>query len=278
MTPETAYQPGLSFRRYRDIGKDLPILTVNASLLKKQTPCHAKFAMDDDDGASEALSIGDAVHKAVLEPEAFDNRFDEFYLWSPTKGLDTKAAIEARIMNPDHILLTPDHVEKIKRMREAIYKHKLASFLLEKCTYRELSGVAPDKDLGVVRKIRVDACDGIGIPGQPWSDYIVDIKTTRADLSPSAIRREVIQFGYDIQAAFYLDTDAIITGKPRHGFVFIFVTNYAPYCCRVFHLMPEQIDKARDLYKRRLAALSDAYIHQQWEAWENESDPIAIAL
>jgi len=271
----SAYQPGMSFRHYRNIGKDLPILTVNASLLKEPTPLHAKYKMDCGDGASEALSLGDALHKAVLEPDAFDNHFDDFYMWSPTKGLDTKAAIEAREMNPDKILLIPDMVDKVKGMREAIYRNKLSSHLLSKCNQRELSGVAPDKDLGIVRKIRVDACQGIGNPGEEWSPYLVDIKTTRNILK---FRREIIEFNYDIQAAFYLDTDAMITGKPRSSFLFIAVSSVKPYCARVYGLTPEQVDKARDIYKQRLAALADAYIHRHWSAWDDEMEPVAIAL
>jgi len=273
MTPQ--YEPHLSFRRYREIGKDLPILTVNASLLKKPTPLHAKYAMDEDDGASEALSIGDALHKAVLEPHAFDNHFDDFYMFSPTKGLDTKAACEARLMNPDKILLNEDMVEKIKRMRDAVYRHKLASHLLEKCEQRELSGVAPDKDLGIVRKIRIDACQGIGTPGEEWSPYLIDIKTTRNIVD---FHRDIRQFAYDIQAAFYLDTDAMITGKPRQSFIFIAVSNTPPYCARVYGLVPEQIEKARVIYGRRLTALATAFLEQSWEAYENEGEPIAIAL
>jgi len=271
----TTYQPHLSFRRYRQIGKDSPILTVNASILKQPTPLHAKYAMDDDDGASEALSLGDALHKAVLEPDAFDNHFDDYYMWSPTKGLDTKAAIEARMMNPDKILLTPDMVDKIKWMRDAIYRHKLAAHLLAKCDQRELSGVAADKDLGVVRKIRVDACQGIGTEGEEWSPYLVDIKTTRNLID---FRKDIRNFNYDIQAAFYLDTDAMITGRARSSFIFIAVSNTPPYCARLYGLVPEQIDKARDIYKRRLAALATAFLERSWTAFEDESEPVAIAL
>jgi hypothetical protein len=273
MTPR--YEPHLSFRRYREIGKDQPILTVNASLLKQPTPLHAKYAMDDDDKASEALSVGDALHKAVLEPEAFDNHFDDFYMYSPTKGLDTKAACEARAMNPDKILLNEDMVEKIKRMREAIYRHKLANHLLQICNQRELSGVAADADLGICRKVRIDACQGVGNPGEEWSPYLVDIKTTRNIID---FHRDIRNFNYDIQAAFYLDTDAMITGKPRGTFIFIAVSNTPPYCARVYGLVPEQIEKARDIYKRRLAALATAFLEKSWDAWDHEMEPVAIAL
>lgn len=274
MTPGAAYEPGLSFRRYREIGKDLPILTVNASLLKEPTPLHSKHAMEDKDGTSEALSLGDAIHKAILEPDAFEKSFEDFYLlWTDTKGLDTKKAVEARIMHPDKILISPEQLDKVRYMRDAVHRHKLAAWLLDQCKERELSGVAPDKDLGIVRKIRVDACNGLGLPGTSWSDYLLDLKSTRNVLD---FGREVRNYAYDIQAAYYLDTDAMITGKPRQGFLFIAVSNEAPYCARIYSLLPDAIEKARIIYKRRLAALADAYIHRQWEAWENESEPVPI--
>ena len=269
------YQPHLSFRHYREIGKAQPILTVNASLLKEPTPFHAKYKMDGNDGASRALSLGDGLHKAVLEPESFDKHFDEFYMWSPTKGLDTKAAIEARTMNPEKILLTKDMVNEIKWMRDAICRHQLASHLLGKCNQRELTGVVADKDLGIVRKLRVDACQGVGVPGEEWSPYLVDIKTTG---EIAGFHWEIRKWNYDIQAAFYLDTDAMITGKPRQSFIFIAVSNKPPYCARVYGLVPEQIDKGRDIYKRRLTALADAFVHGKWEAWEFETEPVAIGL
>lgn len=270
----SAYEPGLSFRRYREIGKDLPILTVNASLLKEPTPLHSKYAMEDKDGTSDALSLGDAVHKAILEPDAFEKNFDDFYmLWTDTKGLDTKKAVEARILHPDKILLNQQMVDQVRWMRDAAHRHKLVAWLLSQCKERELSGVAPDKDLGIVRKIRVDACDGIGTPGESWSDYLLDLKSTRNVLD---FGREIRNYNYDIQAAYYLDTDGMITGKTRQGFLFIAVSNNPPYCARVYTLLPEAIEKARIIYKRRLAALADAYIHRQWEAWENESEPIPV--
>lgn len=267
MNPNAYYEPGLSFRRYREIGKNQPILTVNATILKEPTPLHSKHAMEDDDGSSEALSVGDALHKAVLEPDAFDNHFEDFYMWSPTKGLDTKAAIEARAMNPDKILLTPELKDKVQWMRDSVYRHPDARKLLETCTLRELSGVAPDKDLGIARKIRVDACEGDGTPGAPWTDYLVDIKTTRKIHTPGY---DIKQFNYDIQAAFYIDTDAIITGRKRSQFFFIFVSSVKPYCTRVKPLLPEQLDKGREIYMHRIAALAQAALENQWFAYEHE--------
>jgi hypothetical protein len=275
------YQPGLSFREYVAIGKDKPLLTVNASLLKKAiTPLHGKYYLEQEESeGSDALSLGDAVHKAVLEPDAFDNHFDDFYLQSPTKGLDTKAANEARLLNPGRILVNDQIIEKTKWMRQAILKNKLAAHLLGNCTQRELTGITPDPaGGGFIRKIRIDACEGIGEPGRPWSPYLLDIKSFKKDLTERNVKYEIIERGYDLQAAFYLDTDQMITGQARETMFFIFVTNFAPYTSRVFALLPEQIEKARGMYQHRLAALITAYQTGQFEAWENEMEPVAVAI
>lgn len=273
------YAPGMSFRDYVALGKDKPLLTVNASLLKNAiTPLHAKYYLEREESeGSEALSLGDAVHKAVLEPDAFENHFDDFYMMSPTKGLDTKKASEARLMHPGHILVNQEIIDKTRWMRDAVYKHDLARQLLSNCTHRELTGICPDPaGGGFIRKVRIDACEGLGQPGTNWSPYVVDLKTTRKDLTPHALKYEVVDRGYDLQAAWYLDTDAMITGRPRDTMLFIFVTNFAPYCARVFGPTPEQIQKARDVYQHRLAALITAYQTGRFEAWEHETEPVAL--
>ena len=273
MTSE--YQPGLSFRRYAAIGRDTGILIVNASILKEPTPAHARWAMDNDKHG-DALSLGDALHKAVLEPEAFDRNFDDYYLMSPTKGLDTKAAIEARAVNPDHILVNEEIVEKVKWMRDAVYRHRQLASLLERCNHRELSGVCPDPDLGVVRKIRVDACEGMPSEGF-YGPFLLDIKTTR-NIDPFNFRRDVVRLGYDVQAAFYLDTDAIISGAARTSFLFGAVSNVPPYVARIYGVESQQLDRARETYKHRLAAIAQAAADNQWCAWEHEGEPSPIIL
>lgn len=270
---QAIYQPGLSFRRYREIGSGSPILTVNATLLKEPTPLHAKFAMENNKPDSEALCLGDAVHKAILEPDAFENHFEDFYMLCTTSGLDTKKARDQRILYPDKILLSQEMIDQIRWMRDAVYRHRLAANLLSQCSHRELSGVAPDPEFSIVRKIRIDACRGLGQAGEQWSPFMLDLKTTR---NIAEFRREIFKHHYDIQAAYYQDTDAMITGRPRETFLFIAVSNTAPYCARVHGLLPDQIAKARDTYRNRLAALVTAAANNQWEAWDHESEPVAV--
>jgi len=266
------YEPGLSFNRYREIGKGSPILTVNASLLKEPTPLHAKHAMADNEGKN-CFALGDAFHKAILEPESFDKNFDEFYLMSPTLGLDTKQAAQARFLNPNHILINQEILDQIKWMRDALYKHSTIAHLLGQCSHRELTGVVEDKDYGIVRKIRIDACQGIGTEGEMWSPYLMDIKTEREIMMFGYNLRK---YGYDIQGTYYLDTDAMITGRRREAFFFIVVSSTKPYCARLHYLIPERMEIARQTYTKRLAALCAAFSHQRWEAFEHETEPVPV--
>lgn len=72
--------------------------------------------------------------------------------------------------------------------------------------------------------------DRIVFDGNGGAD-IWDWKVT-ADISPRAIERSVIKFGYHIQEAFYR-TGLIATGKAKHvSFCYVFVLSSAPYTVR----------------------------------------------
>ena len=271
------YEPGLSFNQYRNIGRDSELLTVNASILKQPTALEMWSAMQpDEEGESTlALSRGDALHKAVLEPKAFNEEFDDFYLMSPTKGINTKAAQEARLLNPDKILYNDDILVDVEGMQKAIERHALAMDMLNNCDHKELSGVAYDKEFNIVRKIRVDAAPGIG---NDRGNYLVDIKSCQS-IRFFDFRRSILKFGYHLAAAYYIDTDAMITGQPpRENFYFIGVQSVKPFMARVYALLPEDIEKGRELYKERLGILTQAVSDNQYCAYEHESDPIPIPL
>lgn len=263
------YQPGLSFAQYRAVGEGSEILTVNASILKEPTPLHAKAALNGDK-TGPALSIGDALHKAVLEPEIFEERFEDFYITSATATLDTKKNERLAELHPGKIILTQDMIDQVRWMRDAIYRHHLAARLLRACDQRELTGIAPDPVHKIVRKIRVD-----GRSSREDSQFLLDIKTAR-DLLESRFYHDARKFGYHVQGAYYLDTDAMITGRRRQQFIILGVTNCKPYYARVYTLPPEDLDEGQLIYTHRLAKLVQAAAHNQWDAFEHESDPVPL--
>lgn len=115
---------------------------------------------------SPALTMGTALHEALLEPHKF---------------------------NIKNYNLTPAYQEKLEVM---IHNGgKMFDYILSK-TQNEVSLILQDN--GFKRKVRVDAYDEkMGV--------IYDVKTTKHN-SPSLFIKDAYELGYHLQAAFYIDT------------------------------------------------------------------------
>lgn len=289
MKPTAIYQPGMSFREYRhyrrDLGADLPV--VNASVLKNETAIDMKadFYPDEEDEekseGKESFVLGDAFHKAVLEPDAFKDE-DRWFIRCETKGLDTKAAIEARLTNPGKIVVDTDGriLQKAKEMRDAVLNDDAALPYLRPAHegvsipfQTELTGVAPDPQGEFIRKIRVDLTVGIDSDEDTMGDYLLDLKSCQsADIGPKKFLWAVRKFNYHVQAAYYLDTDSIIrTGSednPRDRFIIIAVESSPPHKVMVYQIGPNLLAEGRETYRHRMAVLAQAIRTNEWRGYD----------
>lgn len=218
---------------------------------------------------SMALAIGDATHKAILEPHMFDDgTWQKHWQLSPTKGLTSKAAQAAMVSDP-RPLLTPEIIDTARRCRDAVYRSDMASELLNRPGESELTAQTWDEQAGCWRKARFDR-----IPTDP-AGGIVDIKTTHLGLLDWQMSATCRKFGYGSQAAYYLDALEQIEGKRRDHFHIIFVTKTAPFMCRCREINtapPEEsfVEQGRDAYLDRLAVFALAWLEQVWEGYEHE--------
>ncbi len=288
MRPGASYTPGMSFREYRLFGREAEETVINASLLKPETAAEMKpivYPDPDKEDISEAAPhfiLGDAFHKAVLEPRAFEE-LEENFVECPTAGLDTKKAMAVRAANPGKIVATPAIIEKAKAMREAVMRHRLARRLLEQCDSFELTGLCPEPDCGVIRKIRIDACNGAATKAHSrdfLGDAIIDLKSVRrSQFRPRKFRWEALDRAYHLQGAYYLDTDALIrNGQARSAYILIAVTNEAPFQCFVYRMSygGETIGRGRELYIHRMTMLMEAISRNEWLAYEHQEEPYDI--
>ena len=132
-----SYQPGLSFREYRFLERtlDTKLPVVNSSTLKAETTIDMHALVHPDPEHEEKKEgkrpfvVGDALHKAVLEPDYLE-REEDFFVRCPTTGLDTKAAIATRELNPGKIIIDKDGkvLDEARRMRDAIYNDPKAMY------------------------------------------------------------------------------------------------------------------------------------------------------
>jgi len=203
-----------------------------AKLLIRQSPLHAWTASPRLNPAWEPVNkktfdIGRAAHSAILGK-------GNDYVAIPTDLLAANGAASTKaakdwIEDARASGLTPlkaGEVDEIGAIRDAV-THQLAAMRITLDPAR--SEVAAIGEVGgVLCRAMVD-----NAPADPRLP-LYDLKTT-TDAHPDAIIRAVETYGYDVQAAHYLDTWEAATGEKRK-FRFIFVEKTPPYACSVVQL------------------------------------------
>ncbi len=193
---------------------------------------HAGFVEDGSQRLPQAL------HAALLEPGRF--ACDYFALDSTrVEECDEKSDLLERIW-----LSSAEHAALLD-MRAAIRSYPRAplSAWLES-GMRELSIYWTDEQ-GGRWKARPDCFT---------PDLILELKTTQ-DVRPALFARTRARFGYDLQAAHYVDAVRTLTGRtPR--FAFIAIEPRAPHYVWLHELAPAEIAAAG----ARLATLRQAYL------------------
>ncbi len=192
---------------------------------------------------SPAMKLGTAVHQAILEPHDFWN------IYHVNEKIDkrTKAGKEAYQkqieISDGKILLEHDVYEIIEAIKKDYKKNKLAQYYckgqIELSHYTKIDGV----DV----RTRPDCINNI-------CNFISDVKTCQNN-SPQAFKKEVYNWGYHLQAAFYMDVCGGVD-----DFKFIACSTKYPYTVEVYTLDEKDIEFGRMAYKSAL---------QQWKNYKN---------
>lgn len=245
----------------------------NYSFLKElwtRTPLHA-YRSSLEVRESEALSVGDATHKAILEPGAFEReyylvpeRFDDELVEQvrafepeladapvPDSGLVNRrskldqAALEmAAAKHPGATGLKPADWETAVGLRESILRNPTAAEFMEGAVAFELTLVWRDEETGVLCKGR---CDVFGT--YRGAEFIYDLKSIR-DATQHAFERAVGEYRWDMQDGFYTSGfDALAPSTSR-----IFVFGCYEKSTRIMqHFRLNEVDRAQGLWACRRA-------------------------
>ena len=197
---------------------------VNKSTLwnLRRSPAHYKYFLENQKEDTAAYRFGRAVHAAILTPAAYKRNFVVI-----PEGIDrrTKAGKEEYQAFIDASagkeILTAEDALTIKAIASAFKKNREAAALL-KGTRRERPIFWTD-DNGIKCKCRVDAIkDGI----------MIDLKTA-ADASTEIFSREALRYGYDVQAAHYIDGYQHTKSAIRPEWYFIVIEKSEPYAVNI---------------------------------------------
>lgn len=256
------------------IYQDLPfadyttLLGLNQSKLGALKRCPQKFKhmLTAERSDSDALRIGRAIHTAVFQPEMFNKEF----LCLPDidrrtlKGREMYADLVSQ--NPTKTCLKQDEFNKALDIATEVRSNPHVAKLIEGAEM-EISATWEDPGTGVLCKARLDCYnERLGI--------VVDLKTT-IDASPDGFPRKMYSYGYNRQAAWYLDA-LIAHGKPATHFVFVAVEKEAPYSMGIYRLTDDAIKLSRAENEHLLRRYAECMRTDTWPGYTNGIEDISI--
>ena len=191
---------------------------------------------------STAFDLGSAVHAMVLEPEKElvrrgpdDRRGD--------KWRDAKLAADL-----DGMILLPSSEYNLAETIAAAAIAQMPEWM-DRPRITEGSVFATDRVTGVEIKCRPD----IYIESE---GLVVDLKTCTS-ASPRSFSRDVHQYGYAIQAAFYMRV-LQNAGHEADNFFFFAIEKDAPYAACIHEIDADYLDTCQQIITQTLLKIRDA--------------------
>jgi exodeoxyribonuclease VIII len=235
---------------------------VNISNLKamSKSPAHYLAGVMEKREPTPAMVFGTLLHLAALEPDKLAGA----YVTRPEGMMFTTKEGKAWRDSQKAPILTADEATALEACRKSVLAHPAAQAVLAAAD-KEVSVFANHAETGLLRKGRIDAI-ATSEQGETW---IADIKTTD-DASEAGFCWSIANYGYDQQAAFYLD----LIGASH--FLFIAVEKTAPYAVAVYELDAESIAKGREKYQENLHKLKRCMDSGEFPAYSQEIQTIGL--
>lgn len=221
-------------------------------LIDKECPEVYKYQKDHPKEKTEALILGNAIHKYILE----NDRFDEEYLVAPTSK---KTDRDYKIFINNHkkdiecgkIVLRKKDMEMLDGILESLRDSSTKGgtntydgIILNPNTQREKALYTVDKKRNIILKVKVD----INMAGM-----FLDLKSTKS-AHPDKFMKDAANLGYGIQAAYYRKI-ASLAGMDAKMFGFIAVEKEPPYIHSVVIMDEEDVQ----LEQHKVERLLDTY-------------------
>ena len=201
----------------------------------EDSPEKFKYFLEHPVEQTPAMAFGSACHKYVLENDDFDSE----YVLAPNINRRTNAGKEEweRFCseNKGKTVVSPDDVQVMAEMREAIERCQLAKKLLFGKGETEKAYFWTDKETGEKCKIK---CDRIVTYNR--RKYIVDYKTTQC-AETNRFNSDIWKMGYHFQAGMYAEGYKAANRKKKlPGFLFVAQEKKVPYSVNVIEV-PEDV-------------------------------------
>ncbi len=259
ITPSTGFHPTVTYETYSAWD------AANISRLKamSRSPLHCKHAIENPREQTDSLLMGLALHAAVFEPAKFETGFAVIPKFD-RRTKDGKAAHE-QAMNAaaGKDIINEEQLEAVTAMADSIRETRSAQKFLVAPGMCEHSALWLDTETQMRCKGRFDKLAQFA--ARP---VIVELKTTK-DAGSASFGRDVFNYGYAAQAAFYCDGHKAVTGEePLH--VIIAVENSAPWAVACYMLTDAALQTGRLEYRRWLNLYADCVRSGVWPGYPDK--------
>lgn len=234
----------------------------------KICPKYFKFMLDNPTQPTEALNIGSAFHKLVLEPETFGKEF----IVMPSIDRRTKAGKEAYeqflITVGERAILSQNDYAQICNMTSAVLDNSLANALI--LGEVETSMYSEDELTKERIKTRPDCYQKI-------DDRLVitDLKSCISAL-PADFTRDIVKYSYDLQAYMYCYNASKVLNIPLENidFIFVAVEKNPPYLTNVFKASKDILERGEMIFREYIGTYHKAKTTNNWWGLNGEHNTI----
>lgn len=247
----------------------LAAFSSSGAKLLLRSAAHFKAASLEPVEPTPAMTLGTAIHMAVLEPERFANKA---LVSEKPSGVREKAdekaereEKEAIMRKLGNVVLTRDQFQTALNVQAAAAQHPIVKQLLAGAR-TEVSVLWRDPALGIPCKARLDALRDDAI--------VIDVKST-TDASAAAFERAVASFQYHVQAGTYNIAHEVAFDRSC-TFVWIVVETAAPYGIRVYAAAPPLMMEGIKWCGRAMKTYAEVLRLDRWPSYTPEILPLNL--
>lgn len=215
------------------------------------------------------FDLGHAAHREVLGVGP-----DLVMVDRPRWDTNEVKAEVAAIRAAGGVPLKRAEFEQVKAMAAALREHPLASALLLPDRGKpEQSAFWVDDETGVWRRARYD---WLPTPS-PGPMFVTDYKTT-VSANPQDLQKAVHNYGYFIQAAWYLDGINALGLADDPKFIFVAQEKTAPYLVTVFEMDSMAIELGRKQCRQALSVYANCVKSNRWPSYSDDVEMIGLPI
>lgn len=168
-------------------------------------------------------------------------------------------------------LLRADY-DRVQAMIRALREHPLAAALFNPDRGRpEVSAFWVDKPTNVWRRARFD-----WLPEPVGGRLILPDFKTAVSAHPGTFARKAPDFGYEVQAAFYLDAVEALDLGPDPAFLFVAQMKEPPFVVSVIELDVKALDRGRRRVQQALEIYRECTKTGRWPGFSDDVTLVAL--